>query len=184
MRLLPAVDACISVSSTIAQVASLLDKVVICPGHSNLTPISSSDDPRRLFDILAKSQESCDSSAYWSFYFDRYCFPDHLLDDTAWLEERLLDWISEDASGLNRYKPVLKKRELIKHYGRAFQITDPRINPPSVNPLPVNDVVADIGPSTAELLREISAIRRSWSWRVTAPLRWVVDSMKRRSYRE
>jgi hypothetical protein len=165
-----------SVSSNVAYQAMLFGRLLGTPPSTHLAGIAHTTKLAEFFEILGRvPPESRDAFLAWQL--ERHVVPQALWSEGAWLDDYLRRRI-EAARTTNdlveAFVPIADPARLEEAWiGQA-----PR---PVAEPYEPHDgllcEIDALKKSQDGLLREIDALRRSRSWRMTAPLRAIAQSV-------
>jgi len=175
--LVPRVDGVWSVSSNVAYQAMLFGRLLGAPPSTHLAEISHTTKFAEFFETLGRvPPQSRDAFLAWQL--ERYVVPQALWSEGAWLDDYLRRRI-EAARTTNdlveAFVPIADPDRL----GQAWIRRAPR---PVAEPYePQDSLLRELDvlrKSQDGLRREIDALRGSRSWRMTAPLRAMAQSVR------
>ena len=175
--LVPRVDGVWSVSSSVGYQTLLFNCVLGSPPSTGLSNVADASTFEHFFARLGRGKLA-NVEPFLAWLFERYLVPATLLSDGRWLRDyfqRRLDAARSSIDPIDAFVPTANADRLID----AWVIKTPRF--PAT---PRHQWQDD--PSIAELLAHLDALRRekdgllkSTSWRITAPLRLVKQSLAR-----
>src|SRR5262249_55641770 len=173
--LVPRVDGVWSVSSSVGHQALLFDRTLGAPLSAELSLVADETTFENFFGRIGQ-RKATNAEAFLAWMLERYLVPGRLLTDGRWLHDylqRRLDAARSANNPIDAFVPTADADRLMD----AWSISAP--TPATMTSLEWQD-----DPSIAELLANLHRIRRqkdallkSPSWRITAPLRLVVQGI-------
>jgi hypothetical protein len=176
--LVPRVDGVWSVSSNVAYQAMLFGRLLGTPPSTHLAEISHTTKFAEFFETLGRvPPQSRDAFLAWQL--ERYVVPQALWSEGAWLDDYLRRRIEAARTAndlVEAFVPIARPARLEEAWIRQAPrpVAEP-YEPPQDGLLREIDALKK---SEDSLRREIEALRRSRSWRVTAPLRAIAQSVR------
>jgi hypothetical protein len=175
--LVPRVDGVWSVSSNVAYQAMLFGRLLGTPPSTHLAGISHTTKFAEFFETLGRvPPQSRDAFLAWQL--ERYVVPQALWSEGVWLDDYLRRRIEAARSTndlVEAFVPIARPARL----EQAWIKQAPR---PVAEPYEPQDGLQReldvLRKSRDGLRREIDALRRSRSWRLTAPLRTIAQSVR------
>jgi hypothetical protein len=168
--LVPEVDGVWSVSSNVGLQALLFKKLLGSPGTSHLANIAHATTPADFFDELQRGPSSRDNDAFVAWQLERYLVPQTLLSDGRWLRD-YLERRAAAARGANDPMDAFVPIAPIDVLEQAWIRKAPAPVALARNPLAGADAVVQ---------EQLDAILQSTCWTMTAPLRRIADTVRRR----
>jgi len=176
--LVPRVDGVWSVSSNVAYQAMLFGRLLGTPPSTHLAGISHTTKFAEFFEIVGRvPPQSRDAFLAWQLA--RYVVPQALWSEGAWLDDYLRRRIEAACTAndlVEAFVPLARPSRLEEAWiGQAPRPVAEPYEPPQDGLLREIDALKKAQNS---LRQEIDALRRSRSWRVTAPLRAIAQSVR------
>ena len=176
--LVPRVDGVWSVSSNVAYQAMLFGRLLGTPPSTHLAGISHTTKFADFFEILGRvPPQSRDAFLAWQL--ERYVVPQALWSEGAWLD----DYLRRRIEAARTTKDLVEAFVPIAGPARLEEAWIGEAPRPVVEPYesPQDGLLREIDAlrkSQDDLLWEIDALRKSRSWRLTAPLRAIAQSVR------
>jgi hypothetical protein len=175
--LVPRVDGVWSVSSNVAYQAMLFGRLLGTPPSAHLAGISRTTKFAEFFEILGRvPPQSRDAFLAWQL--ERYVVPQALWSEGAWLDDYLRRRIEAARTAndlVEAFVPIADPARLEQAWIRQAPRPVAERYAPQDGLLGELDVLRK---SQDGLRRELDALRRSRSWRLTAPLRAIAQSVR------
>jgi hypothetical protein len=176
--LVPRVDGVWSVSSNVAYQAMLFGRLLGTPPSTHLAGISHTTKLAEFFETLRRVP-SQSRDAFLAWQLERYVVPQALWSEGAWLDDYLRRRIAAARTAndlVEAFTPIACPARLEEAWIRQAPrpVAEP-YEPPQDGLLRELNALRK---SQDGLLRELDTLRRSRSWRLTAPLRAIAQSVR------
>ena len=173
--LVPRVDGVWSVSSSVGHQALLFGRILGSPPSTELSNIADETTFENFFARLGK-RKSPNPDTVLAWMLERYLVPAPLLSDGRWLHDyfqRRLDAARSALDPIDAFVPTADADRLMD----AWIVKTPaRVTMTSFQ-WEDDSAVAELHATLHHLRRERDALLKSTSWRITAPLRLVMQGM-------